>query len=167
MEELLAAVRAGFLVMCVLFVLAWPRAAPEPSICPWPMLRGQAEIVCAGAGAGLPRLSGPARGLFGQPIDPNRADCLTLETLPGIGPSRASAILAERAHRAFTGLRDLERVRGLGPARVAKLAPYVGFEEPLAAADESSVKSTSCRSCCGSPRGVPGTRQPPVREEDR
>jgi competence protein ComEA len=166
MDDSLATARAGFVVACGLFALAWPRAEPEPAPCPRPVLLGRAEIVCVPASAGTPRLSGPARRLFGRPIDPNRADRLTLETLPGIGPARADAILAERAERPFDGLRDLERVRGLGPARVAVLAPFLGFEGPLAAAKESSVKSPGCRSCCGSSRGE-GPTAPPSCEEER
>jgi competence protein ComEA len=66
------------------------------------------------------------------PIDPNRADALTLETLPGIGPARAEAIIAERSRRPFRDLRDLMRVHGLGPSRVAALEGLVEVEAPLA-----------------------------------
>jgi len=79
-------------------------------------------IACGGPGAPL---SGVARRIFGRPIDPNRADGPTLETLPGIGPSRAAAILAERARRPFASGAELARVRGIGASTVARLAGLV------------------------------------------
>ncbi len=70
-------------------------------------------------------LRGPPRLLFGLSIDPNRADLKTLEALPGIGPARALAIVREREQRRFLSLGDLERVRGIGPRTVERLAGLV------------------------------------------
>jgi hypothetical protein len=66
-------------------------------------------------------LRGPARLLFDLPLDLNRADALALQSLPGIGPSRADAIVRARCQRAFGSLAELERVRGIGPRTVAAL----------------------------------------------
>lgn len=64
----------------------------------------------------------PARA----PLDLNRATAEELETLPGIGASKAAAILAAReAQGGFGSLDDLEAVRGIGPALMAKLRPLV------------------------------------------
>ena len=71
------------------------------------------------------RLRGPARALFGLPIDPNRADAATLESLPGIGPVRARGIVEERGRRAFESVGALERVRGIGPVTLARIAPWL------------------------------------------
>jgi hypothetical protein len=79
---------------------------------------------CGEPAAGRP-LRGPARRLFGLPIDPNRADAPTLETLPGIGPRGAEAILRERARAPFATPQDLARVHGIGPRTVAGLAGLV------------------------------------------
>jgi Holliday junction resolvasome RuvABC DNA-binding subunit len=70
-------------------------------------------------------LRGPARLLFGLAIDPNRADARTLEVLPGIGPARAAAIVAERERRPFADVVDLERVAGIGPKTRGRLAPWL------------------------------------------
>lgn len=60
-----------------------------------------------------------------EPIDINSADAAALMTLPGIGPSKARAILEERARRRFRNTADLLRVRGIGPATLARLRPFV------------------------------------------
>jgi competence protein ComEA len=58
--------------------------------------------------------------------DLNAAPGRHLLLLPGIGPSRARAIVEERAVRGpFGAARDLDRVRGIGPGTAAALAAYV------------------------------------------
>lgn len=60
------------------------------------------------------------------PIDLNRATAEELETLPGIGAAKAAAIVEARdAQGGFGSLEDLESVRGVGPALMAKLRPLV------------------------------------------
>lgn len=60
------------------------------------------------------------------PLDLNRATAEELETLPGIGAAKAAAILAAReAQGGFTSIDELEAVRGIGPALLAKLRPLV------------------------------------------
>lgn len=58
-------------------------------------------------------------------VDVNRADVEALQALPGIGPSLAARIVAERKIRLFQSHDDLLRVRGIGPATVARLRPHV------------------------------------------
>jgi competence protein ComEA len=56
-------------------------------------------------------------------ININAADAGGLQSLPGIGPSKAAAIVADRtANGPFTSCSDLQRVRGVGPATVAGIA---------------------------------------------
>jgi competence protein ComEA len=65
------------------------------------------------------------------PIDLDRADSAALDALPGIGPALAGRILADRAKCGpFGSLRELERVRGIGPALSKRLAPLVTFSLP-------------------------------------
>ena len=53
-------------------------------------------------------------------ININDANASGLQALPGIGPSKAEAIVADRtANGPFASCNDLERVRGVGPATVA------------------------------------------------
>ena len=49
-----------------------------------------------------------------QRIDINAAGVEELERLPGIGPTRAQAIIAERTKRRFRRIEDILRVRGIG-----------------------------------------------------
>ncbi|HUF31610.1 MAG TPA: ComEA family DNA-binding protein [Acidimicrobiales bacterium] len=68
---------------------------------------------------------GGASGL-GQLVDINTADAALLETLPGIGPATAAAILDERARRGrFTRVEDLLDVRGIGEAKLAAIRDRV------------------------------------------
>lgn len=63
---------------------------------------------------------GPSR------LDLNRADAAALERLPGIGPSLAARIVADREKNGpFRSVEELDRVSGIGPATVAKLAGSV------------------------------------------
>ena len=67
----------------------------------------------------------PAAGETAAPpsanaVNINAANASGLQALPGIGPSKAEAIVADRkANGPFTSCLDLERVRGVGPATVA------------------------------------------------
>ncbi len=59
-------------------------------------------------------------------VDLNRADVTQLESLPGIGPSRAAAIVAYRDdHGPFTVPGDLRAVSGIGEATFQSLADLV------------------------------------------
>jgi competence protein ComEA len=58
-------------------------------------------------------------------IDLNAASQAELETLPGVGPARAQAIIAEREARPFRVPGDLRRVPGIGEATFQRLAPLV------------------------------------------
>jgi len=64
--------------------------------------------------------------VFGLPIDVNTASADALEAIPGIGPHTAASILADRDENgAFSAVEDLDRVRGIGPATVERLRPFV------------------------------------------
>jgi competence protein ComEA len=58
-------------------------------------------------------------------VDLNVATQSELETLPGVGPARAQAIIAEREARPFRVAGDLRRVPGIGEATFQRLAPLV------------------------------------------
>jgi competence protein ComEA len=62
-------------------------------------------------------------------VELNSADAEDLERLPGIGPSRARAILELRARmKRFTRVEDLMRVRGIGRATFRKLRPLIRLD---------------------------------------
>jgi len=76
-------------------------------------------------GLGVAPIRGPARLLFGLPIDLNRADATTLAALPGIGAGRAEAIVRSRALRPFRSVPDLARVPGIGGGTITRIAQRV------------------------------------------
>jgi len=60
----------------------------------------------------------------GHPIDVNGAGVEELTRLPGIGPSKAAAIVVYRdTHGSFETLDELLDVSGIGPATLARLRP--------------------------------------------
>ncbi|HKI96391.1 MAG TPA: ComEA family DNA-binding protein [Gemmatimonadales bacterium] len=72
-----------------------------------------------------PSSPSPARA---RPIHVNSATVAELETLPGIGPSLAARILADRkAHGAYGRPEDLLRVAGIGPATLARLKARIAI----------------------------------------
>jgi helix-hairpin-helix protein len=81
---------------------------------------------------------GAAESLTGK-INPNTADWVSLTRLPGIGPTRARAMVAFREqylqihpdeNRAFTCADDLMRIKGIGEKISAQMEPFLIFEEP-------------------------------------
>jgi competence protein ComEA len=56
------------------------------------------------------------------PVNVNTATATELESLPGVGPATATAIVDERTRNGpFASVDDLERVPGIGPAKLAAL----------------------------------------------
>jgi hypothetical protein len=117
--------RVALLVAGLACAALWLPRGEDRGRCARPVAAGaRAELAAIGCdGAGAP-LDGAARLLFGLPLDLNRADARALEVLPGIGPGRAQAIVRERTQAPFCSVRDLARVRGIGPVLVARIAPF-------------------------------------------
>ncbi|HXK22291.1 MAG TPA: helix-hairpin-helix domain-containing protein [Myxococcota bacterium] len=134
------AAQAALLVAALLFVSAWPAERRSVAECAAPAeLHAERGWTRAVSCSGGPALRGPARLLYGQALDPNRDDAATLEVLPGIGATRARAILDARAERPFAEVGDLRRVPGIGATTLARIAPY------LAVTDEPGVPSEDRR----------------------
>ncbi len=75
-----------------------------------------ASASSAAAATALPPQSGAS------PLDLNTASISELDALPGIGPSKAAAILQYRERQGrFSAVDELERVPGFGPAAVSRL----------------------------------------------
>lgn len=74
------------------------------------------------APAGMPAGTAAAPGL----VNLNSADQAILETIPGVGPVTATAIIQHRTEiGSFTALEQLLDVTGIGPATLESLRPYV------------------------------------------
>lgn len=79
------------------------------------------------AGAGDPSVSGTSSdGAPAGPLNLNTATATDLETLPGIGPTLADAIVRAREKvGGFKSIDDLKQVRGIGEARFADIRDLV------------------------------------------
>ncbi len=130
--------QAGFAIGVALLAVALPVPPRDADPCLHPLERSARAgltraVACAEPGVAGAPVRGPARRLFGLAIDPNAADALTLETLPGVGPVRAAAIVRERCRRAFRTVADLDRVPGIGARTLARIAPALVVEGSRAA----------------------------------
>lgn len=81
------------------------------------------ESVPALAAAGSP--SGGGSEQASAIVNINEADQAGLESLPGVGPATAKAILDYRTqHGKFHSVDDLLNVRGIGPAKLEQIKPF-------------------------------------------
>ncbi|TMA36297.1 MAG: helix-hairpin-helix domain-containing protein [Deltaproteobacteria bacterium] len=70
-------------------------------------------------------------------VNVNTASAAELEMLPGIGASRAKALIeAREAKGGFKSLDDLLAVKGIGEASLAKLRPHLTLEGKTTAKPE-------------------------------
>lgn len=66
-------------------------------------------------------------------IDVNKATAQELATLPGVGPSKAQAIVEHRAKEPFAKPDDLRKVKGIGDKLYEKLRDQITVGEAPAA----------------------------------
>ena len=75
---------------------------------------------------------------FQERINPNEAPPASLMRLPQIGPARARAIVRHRDRagvppgrpKAFQTADDLQQIKGIGPAIVEDVRPWLRFDDP-------------------------------------
>jgi competence protein ComEA len=93
------------------------------------LVDGEQVLVGVGAVPGVAPEAAASGGVAspGTPmVNLNTADADQLDTLPGVGPVTAAAILQWRAeHGAFSAVEELLEVSGIGDATLADLAPFV------------------------------------------
>jgi competence protein ComEA len=99
----------------------------------------------------------PAKEAAKGKVNLNTAELAALEDLPGIGPATAKAIVDGRPWKSVD---DLDKIRGLGKARIAALKDLVTFgEEPVAAAAKTaSPRTTAAKSTSTSTKTTPKTQ---------
>ena len=88
---------------------------------------GEASALGGGVGVGHSHAAAASAGaVAGSPIDINTAGVAELETLPGVGPATAAAIVEHREqHGPYATIDDLEAVRGIGPAKIEAIRDLV------------------------------------------
>lgn len=77
----------------------------------------------------LPDGSQPVENESGGLVNINTADQAELESLPGIGPATAQAIIEYRQlYGPFPDAQAIQEVPGIGPATFAEIAPFIVVE---------------------------------------
>jgi comEA protein len=75
-----------------------------------------------------PGARGSGDALIGV-VNVNAATAEELSLLPGVGPSRAQAIIRYRTeHGAFKRVDDLSQVKGIGEKQLERIRPHVALE---------------------------------------
>jgi hypothetical protein len=106
-------------------------------------------ILSLGFAAGaLRRPELPEMRPAGERVNPNEAPVASLMRLPQIGAARARAIVAHRQRLgpraggppAFKTADDLRQIKGIGPAIVADVRPWLQFDDPPQDPNRSSGK---------------------------
>jgi competence protein ComEA len=98
-----------------------PRKGEAP-----PADAGVADPGAAGGAVTGGGASGGAAGAGTGPVDLNTATAAQLDTLPGVGPATAAAILTYRTrHGRFKSVTELLEVPGIGPAKLEAIRPLV------------------------------------------
>lgn len=87
-----------------------------------PVVDGATVRLVAGWAVPERELAPVATRVFGGRVSLNRASQAELEGLPGIGPALAARIVAGRPYETVA---DVDRVKGVGPAKLRGIAPLV------------------------------------------
>lgn len=89
------------------------------------------DLVPVAGGSGEVSGADGGRGTGSGTVDINTADAGSLETLPGIGPSLAAAIVEHRRrHGPFATVDNLIDVSGIGPVKLEQIRPRATVAGP-------------------------------------
>lgn len=105
----------------------------------------------------------PHRGELTAAIDVNSASEGDLRQLPGVGPKTAGRIVSYRQFRRFEKLEDLLAVKGVGPATLERIRPWVrvGGPDRLYRAEEPATVAWASPEPEGPSTPTRLTREPP------
>ncbi|MBU0601715.1 MAG: helix-hairpin-helix domain-containing protein [Gammaproteobacteria bacterium] len=88
-------------------------------------------------------------------LDLNSASVAELDALPGVGPSRAQAIVDYRAaHGPFRALDELARVKGIGDKTLAELRPLLTVVQEERTSAAPAVVADDAAKASGFPWGL-------------
>lgn len=80
-------------------------------------------------------------GGAGPVVNVNTATAAELQALPGVGASRANAILeARKAKGGFQSVDDLLTVKGIGPSGLERMRPHARTSGPTRVAPQDAVE---------------------------
>jgi hypothetical protein len=100
-------------------------------------------------------------------LDPNTAPPQVLGALPQVGSTLVRQLVLARQVQPFTSLEDfLGRVRGVGPATLGHIAPYLRLE-PAIGAGRVGGRSTSSASGRFKKSGATARKRPRSLKSDR
>jgi competence protein ComEA len=118
---------------------------------------GAAPTAKSTAAGKVAAASGKVAAASGK-VDLNTADLAALESLPGIGPAHARAIIAGRPYKSVD---DLETVKGLGKTRVDALRSLVTArvaEPPAESVGKAAAAARAARTGAATTKAMPTLR---------
>jgi competence protein ComEA len=87
---------------------------------------GEVDPAAVASGGDPTTAASPGSSSPASPLDLNTATSAQLELLPGVGPATATAIVDDRQRNGpFASIDDLDRVPGIGAAKLEALRPLV------------------------------------------
>ena len=116
-QRAFAVICSGVFALAVLYCLCGRVEAAQPS--DDVDTASVTEVEAPAEDSGGPRL-----------IDLQTAGVEELQRLPGIGVSRAEAIIRFREQRPLRRVRDLNRIYGIGPRLIRRITPLVTISPP-------------------------------------
>jgi competence protein ComEA len=123
---------------------AWPWTIEVRRLLCVATLGAAGALLTLGRGA-APEAEGLHRPAPALVVDINAAPAGLFSALPGIGPTLAARVVEARREHPFASLDDFDRrVKGIGPATMARLAPHLRIESAgVESLDQSGRRITS------------------------
>lgn len=121
------------------------------------MLKKLVLVVVALAVAGSAMAAKSSKKEVTGVVNINTATVQELTMIPGVGKSKAEAIVTQRQSGPFKTTQDIEKVKGIGPKMFAKIGQYLTVEGPTTAKavkvqNASAPQAAKGASQAGTPR---------------